>query len=408
VGSPSALRKLNDRAALYALLESGPLTRLDLEQAISVSRPAAAELLRRLEESGLARRAGYRPGGPGPQAQLWSIAEGAAYAAGLDVNDTGIDAVIADLGGAPVGTGKSRLAPGDDPAAAVRDLLETVAADAGLTRADVRQVVVGISGSVDPATGRLSHAEHIPEWNGFDVRERLTQVLEVPVAVENDVKLVLSDESIRGRAVGCRDVLLLWMGQGVAIAIIADGRLLRGSHGSAGEMGVVPVSADGPFAGDLLATVGIAALAREHGLPDADPAALVARAASPNADPQHDGFLSALADVVVDVLASPVALVDPDLVILAGDHGLAGGDELAARVRTRLHQRLVHRPRIVAGTGYDNSVRQGALDESLRRLREKVFADARHHRPADPIHRSTESTSRAADLLGTGSGKGHQ
>jgi predicted NBD/HSP70 family sugar kinase len=381
MGSPSALRKLNDRAALYALLESGPLSRQDLELAISVSRPAAAELLRRLEESGLARHAGHRPGVRGPQAQLWALNERAAFAAGLDVTESGIDAVVADLSGNPLGESKIELGRGDDPMPKVKKLLAAAARRAGLRRADVRQVVVGISGSVDPETGKLSHADHIPEWTGFNVQERVSRELGVPVAVENDVKLVLRDESIRGRAVGSKEVLLLWMGQGIAIAVIADGRLQRGFRGGSGEVGYVPVSPGGITADEILATRGVLELARANGITAPDIVEVFDQAKS-EAVQSVDGFLPTFADRVATVLASPVALMDPELIILAGDIGTAGGDQLADRVEGRLHELLAHRPRVVAGTGYSNSVRQGALDEALRRLREDVFEDARDHREA--------------------------
>lgn len=382
MGSPSALRKLNDRAALFALLESGPLSRQDLESSISVSRPAAAELLRRLEVSGLARRAGHRPGVRGPQAQLWAINERAAFAAGIDVTESGIDAVIADLNGHPLGESKLAVGRGDDPMPALKKVLTSAARRARLRRSDVRQVVMGISGSVDPETGELSHADHIPEWNGFDVQGRVSRLLGVPVAVENDVKLVLRDESIRGHAVGSNDVLLLWMGQGIAIAVIADGRLQRGFRGSSGEVGYVPIGTDGVTAGDLLSTAGVLKLAEKHGLPASDAVAVLERASSTARSAGDDSFLSEFADQIADVLASPVALIDPELIILAGDIGTAGGDELADRTKVRLHELLMHRPRVVAGTGYDNSVRQGALDEALRRLRDDVFEDAREHREA--------------------------
>lgn len=383
MGSPSTLRKLNDRAALHALSQFGPLTRRDLEQAISVSTPAAAELLRRLEECGLARRAGHRPGGPGPKAQLWTINERAAFAAGIDVSESGIDAVVADLSGNPLGDCQVVVDSGGDPALAVKQSLTTAARRAGIRRLDVRQVVVGISGSVDPATGMLSHADHISEWTGFDVQERLSRVLGVAVAVENDVKLVVSDEAIRGCAVGSDDVLLLWMGYGIAIAVITDGRLQRGFHGSAGEVSFVPVGPAAQLAGNFIETAGVLELARAHGLKGTDAARVLgqALARAPHKS-DDDRFLTALASRIADVLLAPVAVIDPELIILAGDIGIAGGDELAERVRHRIHDILAHRPRVVPGTGYDNSVRQGALDAALRRLRDDVFADARDHQEA--------------------------
>lgn len=381
MGSPSALRKLNDKAALHALSESGPLSRRGVEGAIGVSSPAAAELLRRLEAGGLVRRAGHRTGGPGPHAQLWAINERAAFAAGIDVSESGIDVVIADLSGKLLGIGQGKVGNGENPVVTVKALLTTAARRAGIRRSDLRQVVVGISGSIDPTTGMLSHADHIADWTGFDVQDRLANALGVPVSVENDVKLVLSDEAIRGRAVGSNEVLLLWMGTGIAIAVIADGRLQRGFHGSAGELSFVPLGPGGPLVGTFIDTTGVLALARAHGLTGASAVDVLegVRTAQSGHD---DEFLTAFANRVADVLVAPVAVIDPDLIILSGDIGTAGGDELADRVRHRLHAMLTHRPRVVPGTGHDNSVRQGALDEALRQLREDVFDDARDYQEA--------------------------
>jgi predicted NBD/HSP70 family sugar kinase len=351
-----------------------------------------------LEESGLARRGGHRPGGPGPQAQLWTINERAAFAAGVDVSESGIDAVVADLSGNPLGECTAVVGPDEDPTVAVRKLLGAAARKAGIRRSDVRQVVVGISGSVDPETGELSHADHIPEWTGFDVEERLSGALGVPVAVENDVKLVVSDEAIRGRAVGVDEVMMLWMSHGISMAVISEGRLQRGFHGSAGELSFVPIGPGGPLAGNVLATKGLLELAKEHGVKGNDAVRILERARSrQSADDKR--LLEAFAGRIADVLASPVALIDPELIILAGDIGTAGGDELAEEVRARLHETLAHRPRVVAGTGYDNSVRQGALDAALRRLRESVFEDSRDHRKS--LRNSTE-TAMALDPISTG------
>lgn len=66
IGGPRALRAMNDRAALQALIRRGPMARIELEQEIGLSKPAAAELLRRLEEASLVRRDGHRTSnGPG-------------------------------------------------------------------------------------------------------------------------------------------------------------------------------------------------------------------------------------------------------------------------------------------------------------------------------------------------------
>ena len=374
MGSPSALRAINDRAALYALLHATVLTTGDLEDMIDVSKPTASDLLRRLEESGLVRRAGFRVGGPGPQAQLWSLNGDIAFAAGVDVNESGLDIAVADIAGLVRHEAKYALETGEDPVRTLRDRIHEVASQGGIDSQKIGAVVVGISASVDPITGLLSHGSHIPSWLGFDVQGRLSVELDVPVSVENDVNLVATDELFRGRAIGCRDVLLLWMSGGVATAVISGGRLHRGSRGSAGEFDYIGVAPGGPLFTNVLSARGILELADECGLREKTLGELLAHAVSGSTTSEkYLHFLELVSQRIADALAAPVSLLDPELVILAGDVGLNGGEELARRVQKHVHSVLLHRPRIVPGTGYEKSVRQGALDAALRQLRDTIF-----------------------------------
>lgn len=378
------LRVLNDRAALYALLRCGPLSRVELEQEIGLSKPAAAELLRRLEEARLVRRAGHRPtGAPGPNAQLWTVNEKAGYAVAADVTTFGVDVVIADLSGAVVAERKiSTRRAGVDPAAAVRTAITDAARAHGLGLDELRRVVIGISGSIDPVTGFLEYATHMPRWHGFDLPTRLGEILSLPVAVENDVNLVAMDEVLHGTAAGYRDVILLWMSQGVAAAVVLGGRLHRGARGAAGEIDLAPVGANSTTASALLDSRGVAELARRHGIAASRGSVAVRRASAVASEDHernpgdHDGFLAALADRIAQCMVGAVALLDPEVLILAGDIGLAGGDRLASRVTDRLHRMVGHRPTVRPGTGRPNAVRHGAMDAAIRQTREMIFSDA--------------------------------
>lgn len=374
-GSPRVLRAMNERAALYALLTSGPLSRIELERAIGLSKPAAAELLSRLERDGLVVRSGHRAaGGPGPQAQLWSVNAQAGYAVGVDVTATTMDVAVADLTGA-VGATRRVDSPGgsdDDPLGRLRTTVTATLRAAGVRWSDVRHLVVGIPGSVDPASGRLEYAPHLPGWSGFDVVSRLRSRLRVPVTVENDVNLVAVEELAQGGDVAPPSAVLLWMDRGVAAAVVLRGRLVRGSRGGAGEIDRVPVSTgDGVrIVRDLVSASAVCRAAAGNNLP-ADDADTAVRAAME--DPASAGFRDELVERIVAVLAMSVAALDPELVILAGGIGYAGGDRMADLVSDRLCVVLKQRPRVRAGAGGTAAVRQGALHAALRQAREAVL-----------------------------------
>jgi predicted NBD/HSP70 family sugar kinase len=371
---------MNDRAALYALVEHGPLSRVELEHVIGLSKPAAAELLRRLEQARLVRQDGHKESaGPGPNARLWTVNEKAGYAVGIDVVSSSVDLAIADLSGRVISERKvlSR-GSGPDPVVPLRRAALDAAKAQGLTLADIHRAVVGISGSIDPVTGFLGYADHMPRWHGFNVPNRLADALGIPVTVENDVNLVATDELLHGRARGYTDVLLLWMSTGVAAAVIIDGRLHRGWRGAAGEIDFAPLDFNGRRVTELIDSRGVLDLAAEHGVRAGRAGTAVRRAVAGvsgqserGGDPE--GFLAELAARVAQAVVIPVSLLDPQLVLLGGEIGVAGGDRLADRVADRLHRLIAHRPEVRPATGRDHAVRHGAVEAAVRQLQEAVF-----------------------------------
>lgn len=380
VGGPRALRAMNDRAALYALAEHGPLSRVELEHAIGLSKPAAAELLRRLEAAQLVRQDGLKCStGPGPNARLWTVNEKAGYAVGVDAGPSSLDVAIADLSGRVVSERRvATRGAGPDPIPTLRRAATDAAKTAGLTLSNIGRGVIGIAGSIDPVTGFLGYADHMPRWHGFNVPGRLADALGMQVTVENDVNLVATDELLHGRGRGYRDILLLWMSTGVAAAVIIDGRLHRGSRGAAGEIDFAPVDFTGRRVTELIDSTGVLQLATEHGLHASKATTAVrravvgvARSTERTGDPE--GFLAELANRVAQAVVIPVSLLDPQLVLLGGDIGVAGGDRLADRVADRLHRLIDHRPEVRPATGRDHAVRHGALEAAVRELQQAVF-----------------------------------
>ncbi|MET7333660.1 ROK family protein [Nonomuraea sp. NPDC005650] len=379
-GSPQLLRRINDRAALLALLDCGPLTRLELESQIGLSKPATADLLLRLEESGHVQRAGFREGGKGPRAQLWAVNGALAHVAAVDLTPRLLDIAVSDIRGEIVA--EYRYRPDAEADLGVEDLRRAVSAAAGEVGLGVEQlhtVVVGLPGSVDKRTGHLRFAPHLPAWQGFDVLDRLSGALgtSVEVAVENDVNLVALDEMAVGRAVGVEDFVLLWIGRGIGAAVVSEGRLLRGASGGAGEIDWMPCPQPGVTGahrvGDVLGTRAVTALAREYGLAADDLDKLLAQDPGPDRDARA-AFLRELARRVALAVAGVVSVVDPELVVLTGDVGRAGGSALCDLVTEELGQLVLPRPAILPSLVTGNPIRSGALRLALAGARDEVFA----------------------------------
>ncbi|WP_283137212.1 ROK family transcriptional regulator [Rhizohabitans arisaemae] len=394
--APNLIRVANDKAALEALTERGPLTRPEIGALLGLSKPTASQLLARLQDAGLVIPEGTREGGPGRAAEVYRINPGTAYVAGLDVSPTRISASVADISGAVVG---EYLLPtpgrtGVDAVERVRSALTgaCLAADVPLTR--LRRTVIGIQGAVDPATGRLGYAAHLPGWRMPHLLTALRDGLDgLHVAVENDVNLVAMAEQTHGVARAGRNFVLMWAGDGLGMAVVLGGRLHRGATGGAGEIGYMPVpGAPLPQVPGRSAAYGLHALTggpavrtvlRSYGFRGPTLArAVQSAAAALTADPAGNGDEAARAkDALDDIatrlalgLAAVVAVLDPELVVLAGDVAVAGGETLRALVEQELHLMTIPKPPLRLSTVEGNPVLTGARRLALLTAREDLFA----------------------------------
>jgi predicted NBD/HSP70 family sugar kinase len=107
---------------------------------------------------------------------------------------------------------------------------------------------VSMPGRIDPATQRLLLAPNLG-WANFDIRAALEKGLKLQVEIDNDANACLLAESWYGRLAGIRNAVLVAVSEGVGTAILADGQLLSGYNGLAGEFGHISVDPNGPVCG---------------------------------------------------------------------------------------------------------------------------------------------------------------
>lgn len=384
---------MNDRAALDLLVAHGPLTRTQLGELTGLSKPTASQLLTRLAAAGLVRATGTASGRPGPNAQLYEINASIAHVAGLAVDPLGITALVADLVGTVVG---EHQLPVDAMAEGARERTPALVAEAvdgalraaGLGHDALHRTVIGTPGALDPRTGILRYAPHLAGWQSPSLHAELSEALGTPVVIENDVNLVALAEHDRGTAQDFDDFVLIWADEGVGAAIVLGGALLRGATGGAGEIGYMPLpdaplargpqSFAAPDAGggfqSLASSPAVVALAAAHGITASDaPTALATALATPGAG---DAVLTELARRLATGIASVIAVVDPELVVLGGAVPQAGGERLLSLVRDELTGLALPRPQLRLSAFDESPILIGALRTALADARNTVFDTA--------------------------------
>jgi glucokinase len=231
--------------------------------------------------------------------------------------------------------------PAKDQTAAMPAIETAVAA---VLEDGVAAIGVGVAALVDAHSGALLSAPNLA-WRHLSVSDGLGARFGLPVTVDNDATAAAWGESRVGASRGSDDSLFVGVGTGIGGGIVAGGRLLRGAHGFAGEIGHIIVEPDGPLCGCgnrgcweqvasglAIARAGARAVADEPGstiarLAGGDPrratGELVTQAAR-QGDAAAAAILTAVARRLGEGIAGLVNVLDPDVVVVGGGVGEAG------------------------------------------------------------------------------------
>jgi predicted NBD/HSP70 family sugar kinase len=333
---PQLIRSMNEQAMLDHIRWSGPVSRADLARISGLSKPTVSQVLGSLERSGLVRTAGTRTGVPGPAAVLYEVRPDAGHVLALDVGREYLRGALSDLSGAVVAHESAPTTATHGPGR-MKDLVslaERLVDAGGIPLAAVTQTVLGSPGVYDPRRDALSLTGALPGWDRPSVLSDLRERFGASLMLENDVDAAALAELAHGHGRDVDTFAFVSVGTGVGMGLVLNGRLHRGAHGAAGEIGFMPLSdgtgsdeRDARRRGTLEAAASAAAVvraARRAGMGGALTARKVFTAAA-SGDARAAEVVAAEARLVARAIAAVVTVVDPPLVVLGGGIGQAPG-----------------------------------------------------------------------------------
>jgi glucokinase len=167
-----------------------------------------------------------------------------------------------------------------------------------------------------------------PAWAGLPLGGAFRRRFCVPTLLEDDANAGAVAECAAGAARGFRYALVATVGTGIGAGVVLDGRLYRGAHGWAGEIGHLVFDPDGPPCScgrygclQILASGrALERAARRQGL--GGTAELVAAAA--NGVPSSVAEIEASARRVAVVVANVVKLLDLEIAVVGGGVAASG------------------------------------------------------------------------------------
>ena len=282
--------------------------------------------------------------------------------AGIDLGGTQVRVALARSDGRLVASIKTRTALLPTPQAMVEWAAAQIDRHRG--REKVRSITIAAPGPIDIKRGMLVNPPNLP-WQNVPLVAMMGRATGARVNLANDADMAGLGEFHHGAGRGTRNMVYITWSTGVGGGLIIDGKLHRGSHGTAGEIGHMIIDPNGPLdncgqRGCLEAFVSGTALARQTGLTAAE---LFAAAAG--GDRQALLVVEGAARYMGIALISLTNALDPEIFVMGGGVSRSWGlvyPTMIATLRSSPFIKPARRPRLRRARLGDRAGQVGAVE----------------------------------------------
>jgi predicted NBD/HSP70 family sugar kinase len=246
LASSETARIINRDIVLELIRASQPISRADLARRSGLGRSTVSQIVEQLIGEDWVREGamgslprGRRPTMVGLNEDLVAIA--------VDIHPRQASVALVDLNGRLLSRSLAPLTsdPGDSMRL-ITDCMHRMHRTA--PRKSIKGIGISLPGRVNPATQRLIFAPNL-KWPEFDIKKMVEARMGLPVVIENDATACLLAELTFSRMDGVRDAVLVAVAEGVGTCVLANGQLVVGHNGMAGEFGHIVVDPNGPRCG---------------------------------------------------------------------------------------------------------------------------------------------------------------
>ncbi len=227
-------------AVLQLLFSNKDLSRAHISRVSGLSKQTISSVMADLENAHLVEETGITEGGIGRRAQTYRLSPRAGFAVGIDLGGTNFRSGLVDFSGNVLGELSI-----ETPHSSVDELLQIMSKtisqlfkNANVPVSELAQIVIGIPGAVNPATGVISNAPNLEYLDNLVLSNLIQARFNVSTLVENDVNVAALGELEKSKT---EDFGFIAIGTGVGMGLILDGELRRGFNGGAGEIGYLPL-----------------------------------------------------------------------------------------------------------------------------------------------------------------------
>ncbi len=220
---------------LRAIATNGPVSRAQLARDLGLSGPTLTQATKYLFDRGLIAEVKQSPSTGGRPATLLGLVANAGQVLGVKLADDHAVGVCVNLQSEILWSFEEPFSSrGED---AIKELIALLKKQTKKIKGQLLGIGIGIPGVVSPVDSGTAESAMLG-WNNVNVGKRISDALNTPVLLENDVNTLAITESLYGHGRDVSNFLTVTLGRGIGMGIVINGELYAGSFG-AGEFGHV-------------------------------------------------------------------------------------------------------------------------------------------------------------------------
>jgi predicted NBD/HSP70 family sugar kinase len=265
------MRAMNSSILLKLIWRDREISRADISRLTGMSRSTVSAIVSDLMRRGLVSECGIGHSNGGRRPVILAFNEGAFSILGLELGASLIAAAVTNLNGQVQYWRQQEWDVLQDPEGTLR-ILEDILEDVQAHCEDEQRPLIGIGVGL-PVPVSPDHRDEpcspsfMAAWQGHSLRDFFRSRTHVPVIFENDANLGALAEMWWGSGSHQRNLACLKIGRGIGAGLIIDGKIYRGTHGLAGELGYMMLDRPRPTeeggAEDLNSRLGTKAFLRK-------------------------------------------------------------------------------------------------------------------------------------------------
>lgn len=241
--SAGLMNKINTRQVLTIIRNEEYISRAEIPKRLGLTPPTVNRILRQLVDSRFVEYVGQGKSRGGRPPLMVKFNGKNNYVIGIDIGATTIRGVLSNLDAEFILEIQlsTKLKSGENGIMEqIFLLVERLLSRKNFNSSQVLGIGIGVPGLIDHKKGIIDLSPDFG-WKNMEFKKRLSEKIKLPIIFDNSTRLMAVGEKKYGKGIGLEDYIVINVGYGIAAGIVANGKILSGAKGHAGEFGHIVI-----------------------------------------------------------------------------------------------------------------------------------------------------------------------